>query len=339
MTIALYDWMKKKARTLGTTGIKVSPLSFGSASISSESGGYGFGPMSSSDAMALLEHALELGVNMFDSAPVYGLCEAERRLGTFFKSKGNSVRDKVYLTSKSGVSWHPNGRINMTNDPKVAEEMLLQSLKDLQTEYIDFYFVHWPDSRVDIRRPLEMLARYQAKGAIRYLGLCNTHAQDLELAKEVATIDVVQSEYNLFQRKVEDEILPHCQKENVGFMAWGTLEKGILSGNFNQKKALHPSDNRVGAPWFKSKDVETKARIVEEMKRRGSENFSVMAFALGYLFHQPSVTTLLCGSKTKEQWDSTIRAMIEGEDYFANHKKLEEFLVLAQSWQQKINIS
>jgi len=330
MSVELYDWMKKKARTLGNTGLKVSPLSFGSASISSDGGGYGFGPIGFNESMSLIEKSIEMGVNLFDSAPVYGMQEAEMRLGKFFKARGG--RKNIFLTSKSGVTWHPNKRINLTNDPKVTESMLLQSLKDFQTDYIDIYFIHWPDSAVDIRRPLEVLVKYQEKGAIRFLGLCNTNESDYLRSKDVAKIDVMQCEYNLFQKKVEEYILPLCKNENLGFMAWGTLEKGILSGQFHPKKALHASDNRVGAPWFKQKDVSFKCELVEKMKQNGNaivnskdgNPFSMMAFSLGYYFSRPEVTTLLCGSKTLLQWSESIEALKKGEHYFEGNMKWTE---------------
>jgi aryl-alcohol dehydrogenase-like predicted oxidoreductase len=322
MAIELYDWMKTKARNLGKTAIKCTPLSFGSASISGEGGGYGFGPMSESDALNLIGHAVDLGVNLFDSAPVYGLREAEIRLGKFFKKHGG--RDKVHFVSKSGVTWHDNKRINLTNDPDVAEKMFLQSLKDFQTDYIDIYFIHWPDAQIDIRRPLERLARLQEKGAIRYLGLCNTNEGDINLAKDVARIDILQSEYNLFNRGVENNIFPICREQNLGFMGWGAMDKGILSGSFDVNRQLHPSDNRVGTPWFKRKDVLRKVEIVDAIKKLGKDlggkDFSIKDFVLGYYFSRPEVSTILCGSKTAAQWDDFGASLMRGTEFLEGQK-------------------
>ncbi len=324
--------MKKKARNLGKTEIKCTPISFGSASISGEGGGYGFGPMAEGNAHDLIRHALELGVTLFDSAPVYGMREAEKRLGKFFKVNGG--RSKVHFVSKSGVTWHENKRINLTNDPEVAEKMLMQSLKDFQTDYIDIYFIHWPDGKVDIRRPLERLARLQEKGAIRYLGLCNTSEADLLLAKDVAKIDVLQSEFSLFNRGVEKNLFPICQTDQLGFMSWGGLEKGILSGSFDVNRQLHPSDNRVGAPWFKRKDVLKKVELVDEMKNVGKEiagdDFDFKSFVLGYYFSHEDVTTLLCGSKTASQWDDYGESLMIGCHFLDSLVKVKKDLLIQE---------
>ena len=116
------------------------PLAFGGAAISGEGGGYGFGDISESAAIDLLKEAYDLGFTIFDTAPIYGFSLSEKRMGKAFKS----MRDKVFIVSKSGVTWNESKRVDMTNDPKVARLMLEQSLRDLESDYIDLYMIHWP---------------------------------------------------------------------------------------------------------------------------------------------------------------------------------------------------
>ena len=140
------------------------------------------------------------------------------------------MRDKVFLVSKSGVTWDENMRVRKTNDPVVTKNMLHQSLKDLRTDYIDLFMIHWPDDYYAIENAMQVLVEAQKQGKIRYIGLCNTNLEDLEKASTVGRVDVIQNNYNLFDRSTEKELLPYCQKENVGFMSYGTLDKGIIAG-------------------------------------------------------------------------------------------------------------
>ncbi|MCB9095884.1 MAG: aldo/keto reductase [Halobacteriovoraceae bacterium] len=300
----LADIIESHKKELGPIQFKVSPLSFGGAAVSGEGGGYGFGHVSEKEAIDLIRYAYDIGINLFDSAPIYGYGLSEKRIGKALKD----VREKIFLTSKSGVSWHKDsGRINMTNDPVITEAMLTQSLKDLGTEYIDLYFIHWPDKNVDIRKPMEVLARYKEKGVIRHIGLCNTNVEDLEKAREISKIEVVQSEYNLFNRDVEKEVLPYCEEKDIAFMSWGTLDKGILSGNYNIKRQYDDVDCRRKAPWFKKSDVEKKVELVEEAQKfLDDHELTFLHLAIAFNLNADPVKTVLAGPKRADQLNDLV---------------------------------
>lgn len=173
------------------------PLAFGSAAISGEAGGYGFGKISEQESIDLLHYAFNQGVQIFDTAPIYGFHSSEVRLGKAFKNQ----REKVLIVSKSGVTWSSQRRVDMTNDPKVTMKMLEDSLRHLNTDYIDIYMIHWPDKNIDIRYPFEILSKAKKQGKIKYLGLCNTFEEELKKAGEVDSVDVVQGEFNIFERQ------------------------------------------------------------------------------------------------------------------------------------------
>jgi aryl-alcohol dehydrogenase-like predicted oxidoreductase len=319
-----FDDLHQQKTVFGRTGFDITPMSFGGAAVSGEGGGYGFGEISENDSIDLIHYAYDRGINLFDSAPIYGFGLSEKRIGKAVQS----FRDKVWLTSKSGVHWDLNKRVDMNNDPKIAEKMLLQSLKDLSTDYIDLYFVHWPDEKFDIRRPLEVLQKYKEKGAIRHLGLCNTNLNDLTLSKDVCQIEVVQSEYHLFNRAVEVEILPFCQQHEMGFMSWGTLDKGILTGKYQLDKNRDASDCRRSAPWWNKKHVAEKVELVEQMKVYLRESdWSMMDLAIAFNLKNKALSTLLIGAKNKEQLDGNIRAIAKANKLandFDHWDKVEE---------------
>ncbi len=310
--------MSVRANFLGKT---VHPLSFGGAALSGEGGGYGFGDISESDAIELVRYAYESGIRVFDSAPIYGFGLSEKRLGLALKS----MRDDCILISKSGVSWHDNKRVNMTNDPKETEKMLLQSLKSFNTEYIDLFFIHWPDERVDIRRPLEVLSKYKEKGVIRHLGLCNSNLEDLEKAREIDTIEVVQSEYNLFNRSVENEVFPYLLDVNIDFMSWGTLDKGVLTGLYDLSRVFDDSDCRKKSPWWKKSDVEKKVELVDQCKKYlEGKDYNFIDLAISFNLHHKALTTVLCGVKNKARLDSIMKSIGRSEEIYKDFEYWDE---------------
>ena len=292
-----------KQRKLGSLDFQVSPVSFGGAGISSEGRGYSFGYISEKDAMALLRKAYDRGISLFDAAPIYGHGVSETRMGKAFKE----FREKVFIVTKSGVTWDANKQIIRTNDPDVTKRMLEQSLSDLKTDYIDLYMIHWPDQEVDIRIPMEVLRKAQDQGKIIHIGLCNTHLEDLEKAQEVAPIVAVQSQLSLFETGPSEALFPYLRKKQIGFMSWGTLDRGIITGRVTRRRAFDKYDARGGAPWWK-KDV--VRRKLEAMQEIGTilEGHSELELALGFVLRHPEVSTALCGIRSEEQLDSVMAA-------------------------------
>ena len=249
-----------KKRKLGSLDFQVSPVSFGGGGISSEGRGYSFGYISEEDAIALLRKAYDRGINLFDTAPIYGHGVSETRIGKAFKH----IREKVFIVTKSGVTWDEDRQITRTNDPEVTQRMLEQSLGDLQTDYIDLYMIHWPDQQVDIRVPMEVLRKAQEPGRIIHIGLCNTHLEGIEKAQEVAPILAVQSQLSLFDTRACEALFPYLGKRQIGFMSWGTLDRGIITGHVTQHRVYDKYDARgvSGALWWKEDVVKRKLQAM-----------------------------------------------------------------------------
>jgi aryl-alcohol dehydrogenase-like predicted oxidoreductase len=278
----------------------LSRLGFGGASLSGEGGGYGFGAMDEASAEALIKSAWERGINLYDTAPIYGFGLSEERLGRYLPKE-------AFLITKSGVDWHPNMRVNMSNDPKVTEKMLLASLKRLKREQIDLYMVHWPDSNVDIRRPMEVLARYQEKGVLLHLGLCNSNPMDLKKAGEISKITALQSELNLFQTKAFD--LFESDWKNFFSMAWGTFDKGILTGRVTKERKYDSTDARSWAPWWNKKEVVRKIEQVEKISELiKEEGVTLTQLALHFNLFYFGVNSTLIGFKSKKDLEEAYAA-------------------------------
>lgn len=307
----------------------VSPvrLAFGGAAISGEGGGYGFGDISETDSIELLHKAYELGIRIFDTAPIYGFGLSEQRMGKAFKD----LRERVFIVSKSGVTWGDNKRVDMTNDPKVTSKMLEQSLRDLKSDYIDLYMVHWPDSRVDIRRPLEVLAKAKNEGKIKHIGLCNTNIDELEKGSEIERIEVVQNEFNFFQNSAQTELFPYLKKHNISFMSWGTLDKGILTGRVDELRKFESSDCRSWAPWWKNADNKSKFEAMKKIwPLLDQHHQNGLALALGFNLNFPELSVALCGAKNMDQLTSLFKAL----ENLPDKELLSELVELAKSSQK-----
>lgn len=272
--------------------IPIPAITFGGASLSGEGGGYGFGSMNEDQAQKVLQKAWECGITLFDTAPIYGFGLSEERLGKYLPKEAKII-------SKSGVDWHDTKRVNMTNDPVVTEKMLHQSLKRLNREQIDFYMIHWPDARVDIREPLQVLVKAQKAGKIQFIGLCNTNLDDLKKAQEICPITVIQSEHNLFNQEPFLK-LNNTWKDKLS-MSWGTFDKGILSGRVTQDRKFSPEDCRSWAPWWNKKEVLDKIKRTADLKTILDEyQISLADFCLHANLNYFGLSTCLIGLKSEE---------------------------------------
>ncbi len=281
----------------------MSVIGFGGASISGDGGGYGFGPISDENSLTLLRTAFEYGINLFDTAPVYGFGKSEKMMGRAL----GTFRDRVIIVSKGGVTWDDRKRIQINNNPKVLQKMLENSLKNLGTEYIDIYMIHWPDKHIDIRKPMEYLSRAKEDGKIRSIGLCNTFEEDFYKAQEIDCIEALQAECNLFNPlPLQSLLIEH----NVGFMGWGTLDKGILTGRVTPERAFDPVDARAWAPWWKQEDRSPKYNAMKEINPLlKKNNHSGLELALGYVLQFSQLSTALCGMRSIEQLTSAVKAL------------------------------
>jgi aryl-alcohol dehydrogenase-like predicted oxidoreductase len=223
---------------------------------------------------------------------------SEERLGKYLP------KDAIIVT-KGGVDWHSTRRVNMTNDPKVIEKMFLESLKRLKREYIDVYMIHWPDKNVDIRRPLEILRKYQEKSVISHIGLCNTNLDDLTKARDVAPISCLQSELNVLNTKAFDDLEEEWKK--YFSMSWGTLDKGILSGRVTETRKYDQSDARSWAPWWNKKEVAIKIEKVKRLETILSDyKISLTQYCLHFNLNLYGLSSCLIGSKTQQDMDDMV---------------------------------
>lgn len=310
-------------RPFGSLDFQVTEIAFGGGAISGEGGGYGFGHVTDEDAISLLQEALDRGINLFDTAPVYGFGLSEKRMGKAFLGK----RDRVFIVSKGGIPWDDNKRLKLDNSPKVIQKMLEQSLKDLRTDYIDLYMIHWPDNNVDIRKPMEYLSKVKEEGKIRVIGLCNSFVEDINKACEIERVDVLQSEFNLFNSSAKDTLFDIIREKKMGFMSWGTLDKGILTGRVTPERKFDEVDARSWAPWWKNDDKTSKYKAMERINELLKETeHSGLELALGFVLQFQEISTALCGVRNTEQLETAVKALknLPDEDVLNEAKSIAD---------------
>ncbi|MFY7994161.1 MAG: aldo/keto reductase [Bacteriovoracaceae bacterium] len=299
------------------------PIGFGGASLSGEGGGYGFGEMSEDQAQTLIRGSLERGINLFDTAPIYGFGLSELRLGKYLKQS-----DEAFIVSKGGVDWHDTRRVNMSNDPKIISKMLHESLNRLQRDCIDLYMIHWPDPKIDIRKPMEVLYRAQEAGKIRYIGLANTNDEDLTKAQEITEVIGFQAEHNLWTTKNYELVEPLLDEQL--FMGWGTFDKGILSGRVTEERKFDSSDARSWAPWWSRKEVALKLAKIDKLKSLlNFHRLELASFSLGYALSTRKPVCSLIGFKSIEDLDKILTSLNNNISHDFIHKIYDDWINLS----------
>jgi len=213
------------------------------------------------DCRKAMEHAVELGINLVDTAEAYGDGHSESVMAQAIRNVG---RDNVFLATKV-AGWHLH--------PDDVKRACAASLKRLGVREIDLYQVHWPDpwSQVPLRETMKTLEALRRWGKIRHIGVSNFGVRDLEEARAALSRDDIVSDqvrYNMLQREVEAEVLPYCEREGIGVLAWSPIGKGVLSGKYHRGK--RPKDRvRADEELFKPANLRAAAPLVQELRKIG----------------------------------------------------------------------
>jgi aryl-alcohol dehydrogenase-like predicted oxidoreductase len=297
-------------RPFGTTGLQVSAVGFGCWEI-----GGGYGDIEEEEFVRAIGRSLDLGINCFDTAEGYGMGASERALG---QALGNR-RDEAIIVTKFGMNYKDKPNLRDSSRERVIAS-IDKSLKNLGTDYVDVYLVHWPDRETPFDETMSALDDIVREGKVRYVGLSNFKLSEIEACMAVRRVDVVQYGWNMFDRRMETEILPYCAENGVGFMAYGSLAFGLLTGTFTEDHDFGGADwrSRQGnmgaikmfAALFGPEKFKDNVRAVNELKviaeRYGK---SLPQLALRWAITNPAVSTALVGCRTVAEVDDNAGAV------------------------------
>lgn len=291
--------------TLQNTDLRVSRFCMGGCPM----GGYGWGSVQESELLDAIHAALDAGVNFFDTADTYGLGQSERTLA---KGLGSRRRD-VVIESKFGVRVG-GGKTVYDNSPEYIQQALEESLRRLNTDYIDVYLIHYRDGKTPIADVVGKLEELKAAGKLRYYGLSNIHGDGLEeLLPYAGRFACCQDELSLACRKNEDDLRAVQSRLRATPMTWGSLGQGILTGKYNRENVCFGADDRRSREIyvnFHGEKLEQNLRIVEALKKIAANcEKSVAACAIRWILDTLPESVVIAGVKRPAQLSANVEAM------------------------------
>ncbi|MBK5930412.1 aldo/keto reductase [Halochromatium salexigens] len=287
--------------TLGDSGIEVSRIGLGTWAI----GGWMWGGTDQEQSIDTIRHAIDLGITFIDTAAVYGMGRSEEIVGDALQRHG--LRDKVVLATKCGLNWsddHQQVWREATRDRILRE--VDDSLRRLQTDYIDLYQVHWPDAKTPIDETARAMDDLLQAGKIRAIGVSNYDAAQMDAFRAVAPLHANQPPYNLFERELGGQVLPYCAEHGIGTVTYGALCRGLLSGRMTPNRAFEGDDLRQSDPKFQQPRFGQYLAAVSALDAFAREyaGKDVMALALRWLLDQPGHSVALWGARRPAQLDA-----------------------------------
>lgn len=248
---------------LGQQGLKVPAVGLGCMGMSDF-----YGQSDDAQSLKLLDEALEIGCNFWDTADMYGPFTNEELLGKALADR----REKVILATKFGVKRGRDGAwLGISGSPEYVKACCDASLKRLNTDYIDLYYQHRPDPEVPVEETVGAMAELVRAGKIRYIGLSEAGAEDLEKAHHAHPVSALQTELSLWSRDVEERILPKARELGIGFVAYAPLGRGFLTGAIKHRDDLEPGDWRLSNPRFSEEAIANNRKLVEKVKKIATE--------------------------------------------------------------------
>jgi aryl-alcohol dehydrogenase-like predicted oxidoreductase len=267
-------------------------------------GGWMWGGTDAKAAVATIRAALDQGINLIDTAPVYGFGVSEEIVGEALAVAG--LRARTVIATKVGLEWRDGKVYRNATRARIMQE-IDDSLRRLRTDYIDIYQVHWPDPRVPVEETADAMRALYQQGKIRAIGVSNFSVAQMEAFRQVAPLHVLQSPYNLFERAVESGVLPYCRANGIATLGYGALCRGLLSGRMRADTTFQGDDLRRIDPKFRpprfAQYLEAVRRLDELAQR--SYHRRVIHLAVRWMLDQ-GIGVALWGARRPDQLEAAL---------------------------------
>jgi aryl-alcohol dehydrogenase-like predicted oxidoreductase len=279
----------------GTT-IRASRIALGTWAI----GGWMWGGSDEREAIKTIHSALDRGINLIDTAPVYGFGHSEEIVGKALAMDGR--RERALIATKAGLNWKDGKPFRDARKARIVEEVE-NSLRRLRTDVIDLYQVHWPDPDTRIAEVAEAMASLHCAGKIRAVGVSNFSPAQMDEFRKVAPLHAAQPPYNLFERAIEQDVLPYCRDRAIAVLAYGSLCRGLLSGRMSPTTEFNGDDLRKSDPKFVAPRFGQYLAAVDELDRIAKQRFGrrVIHLAARWVLDRNKMNIALWGARRADQ--------------------------------------
>jgi len=304
--------MALPTRPLGSSGLNITTLGFGSWAVGGGGWSYGWGPQDDSESIATMRHALEMGVNWIDTAAVYGLGHSEQVVGRLLRDLPSSKRPFVF--TKCGLIWdskNPMAEPGRVLRPESIRRECEASLRRLGIDRIDLYQFHWPDPDTQVEESWSEMDKLVKEGKVRAAGVSNFNVELLERCEAIRHVDSLQPPFSLINRNAAEEEIPWCYKHHTGVICYSPMQSGLLTESFTADRVsrMAADDWRRRSPEFNEPNLSRNLVLRDALgpiaKRHGT---SVSAVAIAWTLSWPGVTGAIVGARTPAQVDGWIQA-------------------------------
>lgn len=261
------------------------------------------------ESLAAIRTAIDLGINLIDTAPIYGHGHSEELVGQAVGESGR--RDQIILATKVGLEWDPEKTRVWRNSTRARIVFELEhSLRRLRTDYIDLYQIHWPDAHTPFEETMEALVEIHRQGKIRFIGLSNFTVDQIQRCLKVGPVHAVQPPYNLFERGIEEALLPFCREQRIATLIYSPLCRGLLTGKYRGNETFQSGDVRELDPKFRSEAFRAYAACVQRLRPLADRHDKTVGqLAIRWCLDQSGVTVALCGARRPDQVKENLGAV------------------------------
>ena len=298
--------MEKKR--LGNSDLEITCIGVGAWAMGGGGWAFAWGPQDDQESVAAIHMALDHGVNWIDTAAVYGLGHSEEVVAKALEGRS----ERPYVFTKSERIWNEKGEISPSLKADSISRECEASLRRLKLERIDLYQVHWPQPEEDVEEGWAAMAKLQKQGKVRWIGVSNFNAEQMERCRRIAPITSLQPPYSAVSPEIEHGILPYCRQHGIGVIVYSPMKSGLLTGKMTRERVanLPQDDFRRRAPAFQEPHLSRNLELADLMARIGRRHgVAAGVVAIAWTLRHPAVTAAIVGMRSPEQAEGVLPAL------------------------------